>query len=99
MYLHLLAVVPIPPHEARTIFRLWRKDIELHCKKSLCCIVCTIYVTNFYTNTKTYASNIPNGRVLLYRKNKRKSRYNNRRGIKKPRYLYLLLFIPISPHV
>ena len=47
MYLHLLAVVPIPPHEARTIYRLWRKDIELHCKKSLCCIVWTIYVPNF----------------------------------------------------
>ena len=72
MYLHLLAVVPIPPHEARTIYRLWRKDIELHCKKSLCCIVCTIYVPNFFT--KTYASDIPNGRVLLlYRKKKKEN--------------------------
>ena len=52
MYLHLLAVVPIPPHEARTIYRLWRKDIELHCKKSLCCIVSKYMYQTFDTNTK-----------------------------------------------
>ena len=68
MYLHLLAVVPIPPHEARTIYRLWRKDIELHCKKSLCCIVCKYMYQTFDTNTKTYVSNIPNGRVLCQEK-------------------------------
>ena len=72
MYLHLLAVVPIPPHEARTIYRLWRKDIELHCKKKFMLYCMYNICTKLYT--KTYASDIPNGRVLLlYRKKKKEN--------------------------
>ena len=53
----------------------------LYCMDNIC--------TKLYT--KTYASDIPNGRVLLYRKKKRKSQYKNRRGIEKKNYFNLLL--------